>query len=400
MTRAFTNFLPAILLAGSLGLVSCNETQIAEPDYAKLTNAKSRTIPEEEKQDYIVSLNKELAGPGAVGKIHSMIARHKLGNNNHKLINGKAFNGFVISLTPDQVQKLKSDKDLAFIELDRALEIPDESTENEIEIPNYVITPDSNQNISWGAVKIGVGDGTLSGRTAWILDSGIQLDHPDLNVDAVRSRSFISTSTSPADEFGHGTRVAGIVGAKNNGYGVVGIAAGAPLVSLRIAGADGNALTSSMIYALNHAAEHAQPGDVVNISYGGIYTSTALEDAVKAVADLGIYVTLAAGNNNMDVAYFSPAKINYNNVFTVSGMRPDGTFMGVSNWGAGVDFCAPGTALTSTKPNSEYATSIGGTSYSTPHITGLLLIRGGNNIPIQGYVSGDPDGNPDPIPHL
>ena len=81
-------------------------------------------------------------------------------------------------------------------------------------------------------------------------------------------------------------------------------------------------------------------------------------------------------------------------------MRVNGTFMGMSNWGASIDYCIPGTALASTKKNSSYTSSAGGTSMAAPHLAGLLLIRGSSNIPVQGYVQNDPDNNPDPIPKL
>ena len=217
-----------------------------------------------------------------------------------------------------------------------------------------------------------------------------------MDVDLALSQSFLSTTTDPGDEFGHGTQVAGILGARNNGYGVVGVAAGARLVSLRVMNATGNGTVSAVISALNYIAEHGTPGDVVCLSLGA-NPSLALDNAVVALADLGIFITVAAGNSNADAANLSPARVNHANVFTVSGLRPDGTYMGISNWGSPVDYCAPGTALRTTKINSGYG-SAGGTSMATPHVAGILLVRG--NIATDGFVANDPDGNPDPVPHM
>ena len=84
-------------------------------------------------------------------------------------------------------------------------------------------------------------------------------------------------------------------------------------------------------------------------------------------------------------------------MFTVSGMRADNSFMGISNWGTPVDFVAPGTALRSTKKGSSYG-SVGGTSMAAPHIAGILLLKG--TVASQGYVTGDPDGKADKISKL
>src|SRR5678815_3248042 len=114
--------------------------------------------------------------------------------------------------------------------------------------------------------KVGYGDGT--GKTAWIIDSGIDFDHPDLNVDVKRSKSFLTGNTSADDENGHGTHVAGIIGAKNNNFGVLGVASGANLVSLRVLDKDGNGTLSSIIQALAYVNANGKAGDVVNMSIG------------------------------------------------------------------------------------------------------------------------------------
>jgi hypothetical protein len=260
----------------------------------------------------------------------------------------------------------------------------------------FTVAPLAGQTLSWGSTAVGVGDGAATNRTAWIVDSGIQLNHPDLNVDVTRSRSFLSSTTSPDDQFGHGTQVAGILAAKNNGFGVVGVAAGAKVVSLRVMDAAGSGTISSVISALNYVAQNGKAGDVVNLSLGAS-PSTTLDNAVKAVANLGIFVTIAAGNSNANAANYSPARVNHTNVFTISGMRPDGTFMGISNWGTPVDYCAPGTGLTSTRIGSTYGNA-GGTSMAAPHVAGILLVRG--NVMANGHVIGDPDGNADVKPKL
>jgi hypothetical protein len=303
-----------------------------------------------------------------------------------------ALKGFSSKLTAEEATTLKNDSRVAFIEPDQeiqlygALDMSTTSAVSNTQVP------------SWGATKVGIGNGAaLTTRTAWIIDSGIQLDHPDLNVDVARSRSFVTGTTSPADQFGHGTQVAGIIGAKNNTIGVVGVAAGCKLVSLRVMNATGSGTVSSVIAALNHVALNGKAGDVVNLSLGAS-PSLSLDNAVKAVANKGIFVTIAAGNSSANSANYSPARVNHTNVFTISGMRPDLTYMGISNWGTPVDYVAPGNSLTSTKINSAYGNA-GGTSMAAPHVAGILLLKG-RSIATQGTVSGDPDGVADKIAKL
>ena len=106
----------------------------------------------------------------------------------------------------------------------------------------------------WNISQTGYGRGDLqTTKTAWIIDTGIDLDHPDLNVDASRSKSFVSGTTSADDENGHGTHVAGIVGAKNNSFGVTGITSGATLVALRVLDDEGEGRLSGIIQVINYA---------------------------------------------------------------------------------------------------------------------------------------------------
>lgn len=256
----------------------------------------------------------------------------------------------------------------------------------------------STQITSWGVTKVGgVGDGT--GKTAWIIDSGIDPTHTDLNVDKTRSKSFLTstqagTYSSYSDEFGHGTQVAGIIGAKNNSYGAVGVAAGANLVSLRVMDANGSAYVSKIVAALNWVATYGKAGDVVNLSLG-VPASTTLDDAVKNVAAKGIYIAIASGNSGGDAALVSPARVNATNVFTVSGMNSAGVFESWSNWGTPVDFSAPASNVYTTSRGGGYS-YFGGTSSAAPHMAGVLLLTGGNP-KYSGYVTGDKDSKPDPI---
>ncbi|HYC95298.1 MAG TPA: S8 family serine peptidase, partial [Sphingomicrobium sp.] len=173
------------------------------------------------------------------------------------------------------------------------------------------------QTVPWGVTRVKGGAGTGAGTgTAWVIDSGIDLDHPDLNVDTARSRNF-SSGTSADDGNGHGTHVAGTIGARDNGIGVIGVSPGARLVAVRVLNNAGSGWNSDVIAGVDYVAANGRSGDVANMSLGG-GVSQALDDAVVAAAATGVKFTLAAGNESEHANNHSPARANGPNVYTVS----------------------------------------------------------------------------------
>ena len=248
------------------------------------------------------------------------------------------------------------------------------------------------QVVPWGIARVNGGRaGTFA--TAWVIDTGIQLNHPDLNVDSARSRSFLGGRTTPDDQNGHGTHVSGTIGALDNAIGVIGVAPGAPLVAVRVLDRRGSGTNSGVIAGVDYVAANGQPGDVANMSLGG-GASTALDNAVNNAAARGIRFAVAAGNEAQFAGNVSPARANGTNVYTISAFAQGDTWASFSNFGnPPVDFGEPGVGVRSTWINSGYNT-ISGTSMATPHFAGILLQGGPGN---GGRVSGDPDGNPDVI---
>ena len=248
------------------------------------------------------------------------------------------------------------------------------------------------QATPWGITRVG-GGGAGTFATAWIIDSGIDLDHPDLNVDTARSRSFLSTSTSPDDQNGHGTHVAGTVAARNNTIGVIGVAPGAPVVAIRVLDRRGSGSNSGVIAGVDYVAQFGSPGDVANMSLGG-GVSAALDTAVVNAAAGGVRFALAAGNESDNANNHSPARANGPNVFTVSSFATGDNWSSFSNFGnPPIDYAEPGSSIRSTWLNGGYNT-ISGTSMATPDLAGILLQGAVGN---GGTVNGDPDGNPDVI---
>ena len=292
--------------------------------------------------------------------------------------------GFIATMTPHQAEDLRHDESIEAVEPDKVISLGSCFT---------VVEP---RLVTWNISRIGYGNGI--GKTAWIVDSGIDFDHPDLTVDQTRSRSFVEGQTSADDQNGHGTHVAGIIGAKNNTIGVLGVASGASLVALKVLDKDGEGNLSYIIQAIAYINTVAGPGDVINMSVGGESGSDILDQQVRNTAARGIYFAIAAGNDNKLANLSSPARVNASNVYTVSAIDSLDNFASFSNYGNDVvDFAAPGVRILSTWMGNRYAYA-SGTSMAAPHVAGLLLLRG-RNITSSGVAKNDPDGTPDPIVH-
>ncbi|HET9430768.1 MAG TPA: S8 family serine peptidase [Chitinophagaceae bacterium] len=292
--------------------------------------------------------------------------------------------GFIADLSANEAARLKNDASVLAVEPDRVVAL------------SICFTVAEPRLVTWNIHRVGYGNGI--GKRAWIIDTGIDFGHPDLTVDKAKSRSFITDQPSADDENGHGTHVAGIIGGKNNTIGVLGVASGATLISLRVLDEKGEGTLSSIIQALSYVNSNAAAGDVVNMSLGEEITSLTFNQQVQYTASRGIYVAIAAGNDSKAANLFSPGNANGPNIFTVSAIDSLDNFASFSNFGNDVvDYAAPGVRVLSTFNKSRYA-YLSGTSMAAPHVAGLLLLRG-RNLTISGTAKNDPDGVADPIAH-
>ncbi|MFN6944582.1 MAG: S8 family serine peptidase [Cytophagaceae bacterium] len=297
--------------------------------------------------------------------------------------------GFSARMSADQARQLADDPEVAFVEPDFILSLQQEDVNVE--------TLTSTQHIPWGIRRVG-GAGNGKGKTAWIMDSGIDMNHPDLAIDKRRSKSFVEGIESPDDDNGHGTHVAGTIAALDNGIGVVGVAAGATVISVKVMNSEGKGRVSAIIKGIDYVAANGKAGDVVNFSIGGAGISQSLERAVINASSKGIYFAMAAGNDAEYACRNSPQRLNGNFLYTISAIDSTDRFARFSNFGNGpVDFAAPGVRVLSTWPGGKYAYS-SGTSMAAPHAAGLMLLNG-SNIKTSGFVRNDPDGVADPIAH-
>jgi len=331
-------------------------------------------------------------------EIPSQFSELKISDKNLKQTFGFALNGFTAVLNDKQLAQLKKDPRVKSIEQDYIISLGKPSG-----------TPgggggggggaDPIQETPWGITRIG-GATNGSGKTAWIIDSGIDSDHPDIDVDIARSRSYVTKGAySIEDGNGHGTHVAGTVAALDNNIGVIGVAPGAKIVALRVLDNRGSGSFSWSIAALDYVFANGSPGDAVNMSLGpqSRYTDTAVDAATNAVASRNIKIAIAAGNSSDDALYYSPARtgLNNSNIYTVASMTSSNSWSSFSNYGSPVDVIAPGSSVKSTYKDGGYAT-LSGTSMASPHVCGLLLL---GDITADGSVTRTGGNDSYPIAH-
>lgn len=378
----------AMILGISFFLFSCESNLTNSPESSD--SFKTQT--------YIVTLNgdgNKILGSDIDAEIKDILSKHNIKLESVQHIYTTVLRGFAANLTSEQVAKLQSDKRIGFIEKDMEITLNDqiESISNDKGIKLQA------QSIPWGINAVGGSvNATTSTGVAWIVDTGIDLTHADLNVNTTLSKTFITSgddALSAKDLNGHGTHCAGIVAAKNNDFGSIGVCAGATVIAVKVLNYRGSGSLSVIVAGLDYVGKNLVNGklNVVNMSLGGS-VSTTLDNAVKKLAALGAHIAVAAGNSAALVSNFSPARVEATRVYTISAFDSQGKFATFSNYGnPSIDFSAPGVSIYSTYKNGGYAT-MSGTSMATPHVCGILLARNGN-INWEGYVTADKDLTPD-----
>lgn len=402
MKKTTIKSLVFAVLVGAL-VTSCQQDEpIITPDDNTERSSSSQVIPGQ----YIVVYNTERTGNAGrlfLGdrensarfvreRINEIFESNQLQKPTLVQVFSQTINGVALKLTDRELALLKKDSRVAYIEQDQIITLAP---------PRTAAKPGgggaSPQETPWGITRVNGVSNYTGSNVAWVIDTGIDLDHPDLNVDVSRSESFLTSggpgASSPEDENGHGTHVAGTIGAYNNSIGVIGVAPGAKVVSVRVLNRQGSGTYSGVIAGVDYVGSNGSNGDVANMSLGGP-VSQALDDAVVAASANGIKFCLAAGNESDNANNHSPARANGTNIYTISAMRQGDTWASFSNFGnPPIDYCAPGVGVKSTWKNGGYNT-ISGTSMATPHAAGVLLL---GSAKASGKVSGDPDGNPDTI---
>ena len=296
--------------------------------------------------------------------------------------------GFAVKLSEEEAMALEKNPGVLGVWPDRIVTLA-RPVKPPTPLPAEVTPP--------GIIRVGGGATYSGGHKAWIIDTGIDLTHPDLIVDVASGMTFVPRTTTPNDDNGHGTHCAGIIAAIDNEVGVVGVAAGATVVPVKVLDKRGSGYMSTIIAGVDYVIAEGEAGDVANMSLGG-GAYEPLDTKVIDMAKKGLFVALAAGNESDDANNHSPARANDPNIYTVSACDASNKWAYFSNYGnPPIDYCAPGVYIFSLYKGGGTAT-MSGTSMAAPHVCGVLLATGGNPHS-DGLVIGDPDGNRDPIVH-
>ncbi len=270
-----------------------------------------------------------------------------------------ALNGFSAHLSQGQLNALRYNSDVAYIEQDQV----------------YTINT-TQSGATWGIDRIDQRARPLSGTytytttasnvTAYIIDTGIQASHSQFGGRAAAAYDY--AGGSGADCNGHGTHVAGTIGSAT--YGV---AKGVKLRGVRVLDCSGSGSTSAIVAGIDWVRTHAVKPAVANMSLGGGFSSS-LNTAATNLANSGVFLAVAAGNESQDACNVSPASAS--GTLTVAASTSTDARASYSNYGGCVDVYAPGSSITSTWINSGTNT-ISGTSMASPHAAGVAALYKG-----------------------
>ncbi|HUR75631.1 MAG TPA: S8 family serine peptidase [Sporichthya sp.] len=400
-------------------------------------NGPGSVIPD----SYLISL--------AAGEPAQVAAEHAALGAQIDRVFHKALRGYTAQMTAAVARRVAADPRVRAVTLDRRISAADQQTPPGI----------ARIGAPLSGTKAGDGAGAVDADIA-VLDTGIDINHPDLNVvggtDCI-TRGLIGAplgarqasvggemaaptseaATDPADyddTRGHGTHIAGIAAARDNGVGMVGVAPGARLWAVRVLDSSGNGSLGTLVCGIEWVTAHADVIDVANMSLSGLDPDLgcddgALHEAICRSVTAGVTYTVAAGNSSEDAQDYSPA--SFDEVITVSALadydgKPGGRgenptpltcpgtddeFAPFSNFGPDVDMVAPGVCILSTWMGGGYSL-LSGTSQAAAHVAGaaaLYLASHPDATPAQVrsalIAAGskdwdsntDPDSNPDPL---
>ena len=378
----------ATVVAFALAFAACQDAS-RSVDTGPGEATTQRTGPEVVPGQYIVVFSGPVADPASVA---TALVRGLGGTMLH--VYTSAIKGFAARLPASAAGALRQNPLVASVEPDQVMRA------------DVTQTMDANGD-PWGLDRIDQGalplsgtysyTATAAGVHAYISDTGIWTLHPEFGGRA--DDVYDALGVTGEDCNGHGTHVAGTIGAAT--YGV---AKAVSLHGVRVLNCAGIGLNSDVIAGVDWVtANHASPA-VANMSLGG-GKSAALDQAVTNLWNSGVFLAVAAGNDNADACNASPAGAS--GVFTVAASEKTDAKASYSNWGTCVEAYGPGSAIKSTYL-AGLTMTLSGTSMATPHVTGVAaLYKAANgdqpsatvsswiiNNATTGAITGNPSGTP------
>lgn len=357
---------------------------------------KSAKVEQVTGDRYIVMFKDEVSDPG--GMEATLRGKHGFGRGH---VYNKAFKGFSARLSTKALEALKKDSRIALIEPDLIMTTCAQT------VPTGIMRFAANTNT---VVPID-GDSDSPDVDIAVVDTGVDKEHADLTVSGgVRYYNAGSTDASFDDNNGHGSHVAGIIAAKDNDAGVVGVCPGARIWAVKVLDSSGSGYTSDIVAGLNWVLARSADIEVVNMSLGGTGRSSSYRTAIQNCVNAGIVVVVAAGNSKVDVygkdgkfgTYDDYIPASYPEAMTISAMAdsdglpgglgtttsygPDDSWATFSNYsksvtstnpvtsaGKAIDLILPGVNIYSCYKDANYAT-MSGTSMACPHGAGLAAL--------------------------
>src|SRR3989344_5968123 len=373
ITKLFSGFLVFAVFSGMIGLAAADEDSAQNNLPARKIVVFKKGASEFDKSDAL-----RRAGGSLIKKLRQRDMA-------------------AVALDEDSAAALSKDA--------RVLRIEDDVVVGALETAggnNKQAKTNSNKNPSqpaevlpWGINKIdaehvwplgGVGAGVNVG----VIDTGISSSHPDLTGNIKGGVSEVRYTSNWNDDNGHGSHVAGIIGAVDNSIGVIGASPAASLYAIKVLNRNGSGYLSDVINGIDWAIANGM--QVINLSLGCDCASQSLHDAVIRARDAGVVVAAAAGNSGGSVLY--PAA--YPEAIAVAAVDSSDAAPYWSSRGPAVDLAAPGKSIYSTYKGTGYAT-LSGTSMAAPHVAGATALMLG--APVDPAYDADASGtwNPDEV---
>jgi subtilisin len=374
VVRTIASFLLVISTAAWLGAADAGAASAAATEF----------------QNYIVELSDSSSNPLSMASIFA--SRYHTDVKTEHVFR-HALKGFSVRLPVAVADRLRLDPDVLRVEADQAVHATAQT------LPTGIDRVEAEHSS-----VAQIGNGLAVDVDVAVIDTGSG-PHSDLNVvGGVDCSGTDSGAYSDDSSSGHGTHVAGTIGAKDNSIGVVGVAPGARIWSVKVLDSSGSGFNSDVICGLDWVVAHSDTIEVANMSLGesgaagSSCASSSLRSAICDAVAAGVAVVAAAGNNKIDVSGYVPG--GYPEVISVAALvdtdgKPGGLgspsssygcddcFASFSNYGTGIDLVAPGVSIKSTVPNDAYG-SKSGTSMASPHVAGAAALY------LAGHIGASP----------